>query len=331
MSAPGIRELTLDDRDRRQAADLVRRTAARYGRADDPEFLRSAAALAGDLPQPLRQALGELRYGESCAALVVRGGPVGGARVPTPGHWSHRDPAATVGHDVWLALAAAPLGDPIAWSSLQEGRLLNDMLPVPGQEGAQTGQGSEADLELHIEDCFSDERCDALALLCLRNHDAVPSTLVTSAALDLERLDLDALFAPRFLIMPDDEHLRGTGATPLEAARRRPLMFGARHSPYLRVDLPCTRAVPGDARAARALSALAAQLSAGRTEVPMAAGDLLLVDNYRALHGRSTFRPRYDGTDRWMRRLTVVRDLRRSRSLRHGPDDRVIDTFATTG
>ena len=52
----------------------------------------------------------------------------------------------------------------------------------------------------------------ALALLCLRNHDRVPTTLATGADLDLARLDLDTLFSPRFLIAPDSGEVRDAGA-----------------------------------------------------------------------------------------------------------------------
>nr|WSZ96668.1 TauD/TfdA family dioxygenase [Streptomyces sp. NBC_00857] len=75
------------------------------------------------------------------------------------------------------------------------------------------------------------------------------------------------------------------------------------------------------------LDALCAQLAERATVLCLAEGDLLLVDNFRALHGRGMFQARYDGTDRWMRKLTVVRDLRRSRRFRSGAEGRVISLF----
>ena len=39
------------------------------------------------------------------------------------------------------------------------------------------------------------------------------------------------------------------------------------------------------------------------------AGDLLVIDNRRAVHGRSKFRARFDGTDRWLQRTFVVDEL----------------------
>ncbi|MER8072302.1 hypothetical protein ABTZ59_28830 [Streptomyces sp. NPDC094034] len=252
---------------------------------------------------------------------------MGGAACPTPGHWKERDQDSTLRQDFWLALTASQLGEPIGWSSLQDGRIFNDVLPIRGHEDQQTGHGSDADLELHIEDCFSDQRCDALALLCLRNNDKIPNTIVTATDLDFSDLDLDVLFSPRFLIRPDSEHLRRADDASEARGLARPLLFGSREAPYLRVDVPYTDALPGDVGAEEAFGALAAQLGERAVTVCLGEGDLLLIDNYRALHGRRTFQARYDGTDRWMRKLTVVRDLRRSRGLRGGPGDRVINPF----
>jgi len=43
--------------------------------------------------------------------------------------------------------------------------------------------------------------------------------------------------------------------------------------------------------------------------VVLEAGDLLIVDNDLAVHGRRPFSPRFDGTDRWLQRTFVVPDL----------------------
>ncbi len=53
------------------------------------------------------------------------------------------------------------------------------------------------------------------------------------------------------------------------------------------------------------------------------AGDLLVVDNAVAVHGRSPFTARFDGLDRWLQRTFVVGDLAPSAADRSG---RVITT-----
>ncbi|MFV0131545.1 TauD/TfdA family dioxygenase [Streptomyces sp. HMX112] len=88
--------------------------------------------------------------------------------------------------------------------------------------------------------------------------------------------------------------------------------------PYVRVDPTYTTTAPGDDMAERAFSRLCRQLERALVPVRLRPGDLILIDNYRAVHGREPFRPRYDGTDRWMRKLTLTFDLQRSHRRRRG-------------
>jgi len=38
-------------------------------------------------------------------------------------------------------------------------------------------------------------------------------------------------------------------------------------------------------------------------------GDLVIINNRRAIHGRSAFTPRYDGKDRWLQRVYITNSL----------------------
>jgi L-asparagine oxygenase len=60
------------------------------------------------------------------------------------------------------------------------------------------------------------------------------------------------------------------------------------------------------------------------------AGDLLLIDNHDTFHGRTSFRCHGDGTDRWLLRTFITRDLSRSRVHRPG-NGRIVDTDYTKG
>jgi L-asparagine oxygenase len=318
-----VASVELTEGEQAALAGLVSELARAYGRADHPEFLREAPGLRHLLPAGLRDRLADLRYTERVGALWIRSGPAGELACPTPEHWRSRARDATLPHDFWLVLVGAQLGDPFSWSSLQDGRLLGDVLPVPGSEFTQTGQGSLAPLELHVEDAFDDDRCDYLGLIALRNRDEAATTV---AAVRSDRLPGDlrqVLREPRFVIRADPEHLAGAREGE-PGARRCALLFGDPENPYLRVDTIFTEPLPGDAAAAAAFTALCDQLAAATVPVPLAAGDVLLIDNYRVVHGRTPFQPRFDGTDRWLRKVTVTRDLRRSRARRGGADDRVL-------
>ena len=58
------------------------------------------------------------------------------------------------------------------------------------------------------------------------------------------------------------------------------------------------------AEAADAYERLRTIANATRFAVPLMDGDLLILRNNKALHGRSTYEPRYDSSDRWIQRFS---------------------------
>jgi L-asparagine oxygenase len=303
--APGVAELTLRPDERDDLRALLDGVARDHARADDPAFLARLPELRERLPERIRAVLQAMKDRQDIAALVIRGAPLPEPAAPTPAHWRERAVDASSGHDFWLALTAGQVGWPVCWSTLQDGRLFQDVLPIAGEEKQQTGHGSHSELSFHVEDCFSDDRCDVLTLLCVRNPDRIPTTVATAAALDPAGLDLETLTGPHFRILPDPEHLRGRDPASVDSSPRAVL---STEGSVLRLRVDPAFCEPVGARAAQALGVLHEQLDAGLFQVPLDPGDLLMVDNRRAVHGRSAFRPRYDGTDRWLRKLTVTAD-----------------------
>jgi len=309
---PAIGKIEVTVSERSALAELLAGLAERYHRADDAQFLRTLARLGQHLPAAVRIGLLDMRYLETTAATVIGHGPELPDPGPTPGSWETIPLSGLIRHDIWLMLLAGQLGEPLCWSVWQDGHLINDILPVRGAEDEQTGLGSTAQLAFHVEEALYDDRCDYLLLHCLRNEDGIATTLSSVEDLDLAALDLEALFEPRYRI--------GDGNGPV-----RPALFGAPDSPYLRLDPPYMAALHGDARGARALASLCEQLADNAVDVVLDSGDVLVIDNFRAVHGRQPFRARYDGTDRWLRRCTTARDLRPTRVARDGAEGRVVD------
>lgn len=324
----GTRRLDLSTDEVGRVLDVIERLCIGYADPAAPEFLERAAAEGRCLPVPFVDALRALRYSEASPTLVLGGFPVKCG--PTPLHWHDRPSVVHEPADFWLTLVGSQLGDPVSWSSLQDGRLLNDIHPIRSQEGQQTGHGSTAPLELHVEDAFHEFRCDHLALLCLRNEKRVPTWIATIDEIDVSDSVYDVLFERRFLIRPDDEHLRNltyAGTRHEELVETTvAVLYGSRAQPYLRLDPPYMSAVAGDQAAAHALDDVTRRLSQAVRDLVLSPGDIVLIDNQRALHGRPSFTPRYDGTDRWFRRMTTVRDLTKSRGCRRTPRDRMIDS-----
>ncbi|RDD89938.1 TauD/TfdA family dioxygenase [Streptomyces parvulus] len=281
------------------------------------------------IPASLRAVLRELRESPTLCALRVSGVRVDPGRCgPTPLSWQEGlDDTRQDPEEAQLALTASRLGGIFAWPTIQRGRMVQNLVPVESDRQEQSGHGSVA-LEWHTEDGFHQDRCRYLALLGIRNPDRVPTTLGSVHDVRLSERHRSVLREKRFLIRPDLEHLRqladyAPGSEILrrahemnEAPEPVALFFGTPGSPCLRIDAPYTTALPGDDEAAEALAVVVDELSRAQRDVVVGEGDVLIVDNYRAVHGRRAFRPRYDGTDRWLKRLSVAAD-----STASGPAD----------
>ncbi|GAA3601315.1 clavaminate synthase family protein [Kineosporia mesophila] len=335
---PKLNEYTLSGPE----ADGIRagiESLARSGAAPkDPEFYEENWQADTLLPSGVHEFLRRFRRSESGPVCVIHGFPVDDAQVgATPGHWREAlGVTSTRAHETYMAMCAMALGDPFTWSTLQTGAMVQNLLPVRGDELLQNGYSSDAMLEFHTEDGFHPARCDYLILFGIRNPDAVPTFVASVRDVKLEPMDRQMLSQPRFLIRPDDEHIRqlrlidpdhpslAQAIAMKENPRPVPVLFGDRMNPYLRVDRPFMQCVDQDRNAGRALDALMDELERVRESVTVGQGDLVIVDNYLAVHGRQAFHSRYDGTDRWLKRMIVSRDLRRSAAYRDVNSSRVL-------
>ncbi|MFF2073330.1 guanitoxin biosynthesis L-enduracididine beta-hydroxylase GntD [Kitasatospora sp. NPDC058162] len=328
---------------------LIDRVLTDHDSVEAPELARVAPLLAHELPRSVREFLAEFRLDEPSGACVLSGFPVDDDRIgDTPAHWRRSAtavPSPTLRQEVFFLLCASLLGDLFAWSTQQDGLLMHDVMPIKGHEQEQLGSGSEQVLWWHTEDAFHPFKGDYVALMCLRNPDAVATTLADAARIRWADLDLDTLFAPHYTIRPDESHLpknRGDDqdedparAALVDAGYRRitalnenpprvPLLTGDRNAPYMCLDPYFMAADDLEPTARKAFEAMVGAIDAALEDVVLRPGDCLFVDNLRAVHGRNPFRARFDGKDRWLKRLNVSRDLRRSREARLASSHRVI-------
>jgi alpha-ketoglutarate-dependent taurine dioxygenase len=81
---------------------------------------------------------------------------------------------------------------------------------------------------------------------------------------------------------------------------------------------------PEDPETRLALESLIAEIDHLLYEVVLGPGEFCFIDNYKAVHGRKPFKARFDGADRWLKRLNITRDLRKSSGLRADKLSRII-------
>ncbi|HVK26690.1 MAG TPA: TauD/TfdA family dioxygenase [Actinokineospora sp.] len=320
MSTPTITSARVATLDTAAAAEVHRIALdlCNWGdeQVDDPAWVAAVRDASAWLPPALRRTLRRFRRDSGpTGTLLVRGLPVDGEVLPpTPDVDGSVQRLVTVPAAV-LMTAACELGEPAAFRAEKSGALVQDVVPVPGKETFQGNAGSVL-LSFHNENAFHRHRPDFVMLLCLRpDHERVAGLRTVCVREVMPRLSAaarEALFSAEFLTDPPPSFGADGGAGTPHA-----VFHGAPEDPDMRVDLAAT--TPLTPRAEEALAELAEAFDGAATSVRLDAGDLAIVDNRVAAHGRTAFRPRYDGADRWLQRTFVATDLRRSRD--HRPHD----------
>ncbi len=337
--AKGLATFALELAEQRAVRDIARELAATFPAADGPEYLRAAALACHRLPDRLRAFLIDRRVQEDCPAFTICGFPIDDSAIgPTPTRWGCQpDRRSTAAETTWLTLCGSVIGDLFGWATQQDGAVVHDIAPSRANEYSQVGSSSAELLWWHTEEAFHPLKCDYLGLICLRNNDGVATTISFLDGTELAAEVKSVLFEPRFVIRPDDSHLSDHRRDPqllvgkeselMRAAEQRlarmtsspqhvALLSGDFDAPYLSID-PFYMDIPVDDTHARAaFESVCAALEDRMTEVVLRAGEILFIDNYRAVHGRKPFHARYDGTDRWLKRINITRDLRKSRAFR---------------
>lgn len=294
--------------------------------ANAEKFSTRALRNSSCLPQGVVDALRAFRrYGSPTGGLLLRSCPT--FDLPsTPG-----DPAAAVGTTLQaagvFAIISSVLGDHYGFRAELGGNIVQDIVPVVGLERTQQSVSSETELYSHVESAFSDDRPDYIALFCLRADPerAAATTLspIQSVLPHLSQHVVRVLWQPRFRTKVDASFLRGTNATSPVYVEPIQILSGSKERPRVRADFAETSGL--DPAAEAALLELKGYVDAIAVPVKLEAGDMLFVDNGRAFHGRTPFRARFDGSDRWLLRMFLTRDLVRSESHRLN-DGRIVDT-----
>jgi L-asparagine oxygenase len=190
------------------------------------------------------------------------------------------------------------LCDMVAYEAEGEGYLFQDIVPSRAMAEHQTSLGSTKELEIHTEQALSDMRPDFLGLACLRGDphaftyvlpvSAIPEDMYSLLSQPLWTLGVDLSF--RLEGVPGDIR----GPVPIikdDSESDSPV-------PFFRFDQDLMKGVTEEAEGA--IHRIVDIYYEKRGAVCLQPGDILFVDNRRAVHGRSPFAPRFDGRDRFL-------------------------------
>ena len=282
-------------------------------------FVRAAGHAARSLPPVVHDALVDFAdNAPQSGALLLRGMPVGDLP-PTPATPTTPADKDSVSEFTLLTVARR-LGQPVGYEPEHGGDLVQNIVPTRAAADRQVSTSSKVQLMFHTEAAFHPYRPRYLLLLCLRGDTQARTTLASifEVLLQLPSDVVDVLFQPRFRTATDESYLHGRASVLGEPMA---VLTGDRHRPSMVFDADLMIGI--DEAANEAIRLMGEATAACHTSVALEAGDLLIVDNAVAVHGRSPFTARFDGFDRWLQRTFVVSDLAASAADRSG---RVITT-----
>jgi L-asparagine oxygenase len=279
---------------------------------DFEQFVDQAFMITSVLPEHILASLLHFRRnGNDDGVLIIRGLPIDNERIgSTPHHWSLQ--AQTKYHfetELYLIGLASILGEVFSFRTQHEGNIIQNIVPIAADMYEQIGTGSQVFLEWHTEEAFHMLRADYIGLLCLRADPQAATTFSSLKRMSIPECYKQILFERRFRAGIDKAH-GGTGRAedgPIIA-----ILSGRYDEPDLRIDTSCICALPGDHEAIEALEYLKYAMNAAGRQIILQAGDILFMDNFRLVHGRTMFIPRFDGTDRWLQRVSIATDFRKS-------------------
>lgn len=271
-----------------------------------------ASALAvTETGSELLSCLNGMRHSVSApSAVLIRNAPVDQVLPPTP---TAEEDALTrcLASEMVLWGVSSILGGQVGYAQERNGRFVHNILPLAQHKTEATSLGSAVALGLHSECAFHEQRPDFVCLLCLRGGDAETIIVPVDDVVPLlSQGDLRTLEARKFEIDPPLSFRQSAEVAPT----RNVAVLGHRFCrPSVRYHATNTKGM--DRAAAMALEALHAafQQKALRAEyrIRLMAGDLLIIDNRHAVHGRGAYSARFNGGDRWLLRVYVRTELQR--------------------
>ena len=286
--------------------------------SEEPElFCSQSKELSKQLPQRIIDILLSFaKNGSDTGFLLIKNLEISENVPKTPSSNGHK-----VGEQTILAriqsLFINVICEMIAYDAEGYGRLFQDVVPVEAMSKNQTSIGSSVELEIHTEQAFSKLRPDILSLACLRGDlDAYTHILPVQFILNNLNHDEKKLLREPLWKTGVDLSFKLDGHEFIEGDMRGPLSIisDQDEDPLLVFDQDLMRGITEESD--KMVKKITDIYYKYRLRHNLKPGEIILVDNNRAVHGRSPFFPKYDGYDRFLIRCFGTFDYSKSEYAR---------------
>lgn len=205
------------------------------------------------------------------------------------------------------------IGELVAYEAEGYGRIFQDIIPMKSMEQQQMSLSSGTELEIHTEQAFSKLRPDILSLACIRGDpDAFTYILpVKSIIKNLSHQEIELLRKPLWTTSVDlSFKLYGQEFIDGDVRGSIPIISGPEDDPNLVFDQDLMTGITEEAH--RMIARIVGIYYTHRIRHALIPGQIIFIDNNRAVHGRSSFSPKYDGIDRFLVRCFATFDYEKS-------------------
>ena len=290
--------------------------------SEDPqEFCGQSKQAANMVSEEIRNELRHFaRHGSETGFLLFDGFSIeDAASMKTPA-----DNNQKIGENTDLAkmqsILVNVIGELVSYEAEGYGRIFQDIIPMKSMETVQASVSSGIELEIHTEQAFSKLRPDILSLACIRGDLAAFTYIlpVKSIINNLSQPEISLLRKPLWTTSVDlsfklcgQEFIDGDVRGPM------PIISGPEDDPHLLFDQDLMTGITEEAH--QMIAKIVDIYYTHRIRHNLKPGEIILVDNNRAVHGRSPFSPKYDGSDRFLVRCFATFDYEKSAHARNTP------------
>lgn len=288
------------------------------------DFFFDSAIAFNKFPENLIRQLNHFKwYGNEFGAILVKNMPVDDDLIPTPSS-RKKEFKKTFNSEFFLSAVASFLGEPFNFLQEARGKIIQDIHPIKIDEEKQSSYSSSVMLDYHTEIHFHPNHPDYILLFCLRQDPKKEAkTIFTSSSQIIKSLtpyERNILHQKNFYtgIYYQYGDPDGTKGNLVELV---PVLYGDQSNPFMIFD--SNLIVGKDYESQRVLEKVKKIIETNYDYVLLEPGDLLIIDNKKAIHARSSFTSFFNGKDRWLQRILSTKDLRRA-SDHLQPNDRLI-------
>jgi hypothetical protein len=288
--------------------NLPRPTAATF-REYVPEYLKALAQLEREVSKRVHQ----MTLPDGPGGLLIENCPKSSSALPeTPEDGKASTKKEQFVEENFLVAIGLMLGKPIAFAAEKGGELVPNVIPIQGSEYKVSNEGSISDLLLHVELVHLLNYGPSYSLLgCLRPDPLNQAVTVIVDVRDivphLSKEHLAELRKPQYRIEVPASFVINEGGERLSALT--PIIKGPEQCPQIIAEFNST--VSLNEAADEAFQALreACEMPGVAIELRLKENDLLILSNFRTMHGRRSFLPDWSSSSqRWLIRMNVLPD-----------------------